>query len=98
MAEFHLGKHGCRKSLAYVTIGTGVGLGLIINRHPVHGLTHPEAGHSRVDIQEADKEFDGTCPFHPRSKLVGSCLEVNKQTTNSNNSPRFRCGVNLILP
>jgi len=80
LAEFHLGKHRCRNTLAYVTVGTGVGLGLIINNRPVHGLTHPEAGHCHVDIQEVDKDFDGTCPFHPRSELVGPCLEVDLLT------------------
>jgi len=31
MAEYLIGKHKCKESLAYITIGTGVGLGLIIN-------------------------------------------------------------------
>jgi len=57
---------GCRVGL-YLTIGTGVGGGLIIDGRPLHGLSHPEMGHIR--LKRGDDGFAGVCPFH------GDCLE-----------------------
>ncbi len=55
-------------SLAYVTIGTGIGGGLIRDGTPLHGLSHPEIGHIHPRRHQNDR-FPGICPFH------GDCLE-----------------------
>ncbi len=56
------------KHFVYVTVGTGIGGGAIINGQLVHGLLHPEIGHMRVRRFGGD-EFFGNCPVH------GDCLE-----------------------
>ncbi|HEV3205737.1 MAG TPA: ROK family protein [Terriglobales bacterium] len=53
----------------YLTIGTGIGGGAIINDRVLHGLVHPEMGHIRVPHDWARDPFAGCCPFH------GDCLE-----------------------
>ena len=51
------------QNCAYITVGTGVGAGIIINGRPVHGMLHPESGHIMVPRAEGDT-FEGSCPFH----------------------------------
>ncbi len=58
---------GC-SNLVYVTIGTGIGGGALVNGRPVHGLPHPEMGHLIVPREPGD-DFAGHCPFH------GDCFE-----------------------
>jgi len=41
-------------SLSYITIGTGVGVGLVLNSQPIHGLLHPEGGHVAIRPLEGD--------------------------------------------
>jgi fructokinase len=68
LAEARLGAGRDMPSLAYVTIGTGIGGGLILGGRPLHGFAHPEMGHIRPRRAEGD-DFPGICPYH------GDCLE-----------------------
>lgn len=54
--------YGCNNAI-YITIGTGVGVGVYCNGGLVHGLVHPEAGHILLNRHPEDS-FEGSCPFH----------------------------------
>ncbi len=55
-------------SSIYITIGTGVGAGIMIENRLLHGMLHPEAGHMLLEKAVGDT-FAGVCPYHP------NCLE-----------------------
>lgn len=58
---------GC-DPVVYITVGTGIGGGVMVNGIPVHGLMHPEMGHMRAPRAPGDT-FAGNCPTH------GDCIE-----------------------
>jgi fructokinase len=53
----------------YITVGTGIGGGGLINGKLMHGLVHPEMGHILIPHDKQKDPFPGCCPYH------GDCLE-----------------------
>lgn len=69
VAEHRWGAGRGLRALCYVTVGTGIGAGLLFDGRPWHGLVHPEAGHIRIPHDRGRDPFDGSCPVH------GDCWE-----------------------
>jgi fructokinase len=69
LAESLWGAGRGRDPLVYITVGTGIGGGLLCKGGPVHGLQHPEIGHMYVPHDMSADPFPGACPYH------GDCLE-----------------------
>lgn len=66
------GRWGAARGLdtfAYLTIGTGIGGGIVANGKLLHGLLHPEVGHMRVPHDRDADPYAGGCHYH------GDCLE-----------------------
>lgn len=62
---------GCAKGLdtaIYITVGTGIGVGVLAGGNLLHGMLHPEAGHILMPVR-SDDTYAGKCPYH------GTCLE-----------------------
>lgn len=68
MGEVRYGAGKGLDTVLYITVGTGVGGGVIVNGRPLHGLVHPEVGHVALRVRD-DDHFEGTCAFHR------TCLE-----------------------
>ena len=69
LAEYTWGAAKGLGSCLYVTVGTGIGGGLVIENNLVHGLMHPEFGHMLMRPIPEDIMPEGICPFHT------GCLE-----------------------
>ncbi|MDO4325983.1 MAG: ROK family protein [bacterium] len=52
----------------YITVGTGIGAGIITNGKLLHGMLHPEAGHLLM-VRHPKDTYEGKCPYHK------SCFE-----------------------
>jgi fructokinase len=66
------GTLGAAKGLddfVYITVGTGIGGGIVCGGNLIHGLTHPEIGHVLPGQDKEQDPFEGICPYH------GNCME-----------------------
>lgn len=68
LAEWHWGAATGLSGVCYITLGTGVGGGLLLDGASLHGALHPEIGHLKMRRAPGD-HFAGVCPFH------GDCVE-----------------------
>lgn len=63
LAEGRWGAAQSLRDFAYITVGTGVGVGLVVNGALVHGFAHPELGHMRIARLSGD-QASSTCALH----------------------------------
>ena len=68
LGEITYGQAKGLKDAVYITIGTGIGGGVMSNGKLVHGMLHPELGHMKMVAFPGD-DYKGHCPYH------GTCLE-----------------------
>ena len=69
LAEWQLGAAKGLNSGLYVTVGTGIGAGIVAEGRLDHGLMHPELGHMLLRQERDEPAPDGFCPYHK------GCLE-----------------------
>jgi fructokinase len=69
LAEHRWGAAVGLDTFCYITVGTGIGGGVMVGGRLLHGLTHPEFGHMRIPHDREADPFPGSCPYH------GDCWE-----------------------
>jgi fructokinase len=69
LAELRWGAAQNTDSFVYLTVGTGIGGGGMVQGRQIFGLLHPEMGHMFIPHDWTRDPFAGTCPFH------GDCLQ-----------------------
>jgi len=69
LGEFRWGAAQGLDTFIYLTVGTGIGGGGMVNGQLVHGLVHPEMGHIYIPHDWQRDPFPGSCPYH------GDCFE-----------------------
>lgn len=63
LGELEFGAAKGVNSCVYITIGTGIGAGVVVNNTLVSGMLHPEVGHMIIKRRDGD-DFEGTCIYH----------------------------------
>lgn len=67
--ELRAGAARACSNFIYVTVGTGIGAGIVVNGKLLQGVTHPEVGHMLMPRASLQDDYQGCCPFHK------GCLE-----------------------
>ncbi len=78
-----------KENVLYITVGTGIGIGFTISGRPLHGLMHPEGGHSKVLVHEKET-IASVCRLHPdcaEGFASGPALEKRLGTRGENIRP-----------
>ncbi|NLC67003.1 MAG: ROK family protein [Clostridium sp.] len=68
LGEITFGDYQNENTLLYITVGTGIGGGYVIDGKIHSGMLHPEMGHILINKNPLDS-FEGSCPYHK------NCLE-----------------------
>lgn len=69
-AEYKTGAAKDAENVVYLTVGTGIGAGIIVNGQLLTGYSHPEAGHLMM-MKHPKDNYAGHCPFHGDHCLEG---------------------------
>ena len=69
LGEAMLGNGRGQNTIAYVTVGTGIGVGIVQAGQVFHGRSHLEMGHIPIPQDREKDPFPGICPYHK------NCLE-----------------------
>jgi fructokinase len=69
LGEYRWGAGRRLETFLYITVGTGIGGGGIVNGRLMHGRSHPEMGHVRIPHDRVRDPYPGCCPYH------ADCLE-----------------------
>ncbi len=64
LAEARMGAVRGLENCVYFTVGTGIGGGVLSGGRLVHGLIHPEWGHTPISRHPEDPLTRGVCPYH----------------------------------
>ena len=82
LGEVKFGAAQGLKNVVYITIGTGIGAGAIVEGNLLHGLLHPEMGHIHL-AQRHDDHYQGKCIYHKtcfEGLAAGPAIEARWQT------------------
>ena len=89
IGEAFFGAGKGKENVLYITVGTGIGIGFSISGKPLHGLMHPEGGHSKVLLHEKET-ISSVCRLHPdcaEGFASGPALERRLGVRGENVSP-----------